>query len=191
MKPMQGPAKLCRPVALRGLRLFLALPLLALLLLPLPAAAAAPRGAVLLVRHAERASTAADSLLSPAGLRRAECLADSLRDAGIGTIFATEVERTQQTAQPLARRLHLSLRIVPKAAAADLVRAAESAAAAGRAVLVVGHADTLPAIVHGLGAAPIPPYGDAEYDRLVVVPMGPAGAGPPLILRYCDTPAAP
>lgn len=171
----------------------LALPLLALLL-PLRAdAAAAPplRGVVLLVRHAERASSAADSPLSAAGLRRAACLADILRDAGVGAIFTTEVGRTQQTAMPLAHRVRRSLRIVPKAATADLVRLVASAAVAGGIVLVVGHADTLPAIVHGLSAAAIPPYGDDEYDRLVVLPMGSGGAGPPVVLRYCDAPAAP
>lgn len=206
MKFLKTVAEPCRPVILQGPRrlrslhglparaalgLLLALPLLTLLLPLRPAAAAPLHGVVLLVRHAERASTAADSRLSAAGQRRAACLADTLRDAGVGTIFTTEVGRTQQTAMPLAHRVRRSLRIVPKSATADLVRLVESAAAAGGVVLVVGHADTLPAIVHGLSAAAIPPYGDDEYDRLVVLPMSSGVAGPPVVLRYCDEPAAP
>src|ERR1700730_2492531 len=62
---------------------------------------------IFLVRHAEKVSEAYDSLLSEQGHRRAECLADSLADAHIEQIFTSDLQRTQQTAAPLAMRLQL------------------------------------------------------------------------------------
>lgn len=45
---------------------------------------------IFLVRHAEKASAAADAQLSPEGEKRAECLAATLKDAGIKQIYVTE-----------------------------------------------------------------------------------------------------
>ncbi|MGH9668373.1 MAG: histidine phosphatase family protein [Bryobacteraceae bacterium] len=62
----------------------------------------------ILVRHAERSSAmSADAPLSPAGEERARQLAHVLQDAKVRRIYITEVQRTQQTAQPIASRLHL------------------------------------------------------------------------------------
>ena len=79
----------------------------ALLLLAAPAAVAAQE-AVFVVRHAERADTSADSVLSPAGEFRAQRLGAMLRDAGITRIYTTNVRRTVQTAAPLAAALRLT-----------------------------------------------------------------------------------
>ena len=62
---------------------------------------------VFMVRHAQKASGSADPGLSPAGLKRADCLANTLKDAGIKNIYVTEAKRTQQTADPLAKRLKI------------------------------------------------------------------------------------
>src|SRR5947209_18837029 len=56
---------------------------------------------IFLVRHAEKVSAAPDALLSPAGEKRAECLARTLKDSGIAQIYDSEVKRTQQTAATL------------------------------------------------------------------------------------------
>ena len=82
-------------------------PLVALLLLAAPTAAAA-QGGVFVVRHAERADTSADSVLSAAGQARAMRLAVILKDAGITQIFTTNLRRTVQTAEPLAVALRLT-----------------------------------------------------------------------------------
>ena len=70
---------------------------------------------VYLVRHAEKTSTAADATLSPAGIKRADCLANTLKDAGIKQIYVTEAKRTQQTADPLAKQLKITPKIMPAA----------------------------------------------------------------------------
>src|SRR5580704_2282055 len=70
---------------------------------------------IILVRHAERISAmSADSLLSPAGEERARQLSAVLKDAQIQRIYVTEVRRTQQTAAPIAERLHLTPIVVAK-----------------------------------------------------------------------------
>jgi len=150
----------------------------------LGAGAAQTQSVVFLVRHADRASSADDSLLSPRGEARAKCLANTLRDAHIATIFTTSVKRTQQTAAPAADQFHLQTKILPKANSSELVKEVERSDS--RPVLVVGHADTLPSIVQQLGAGEIPKFGDREYDRLTVIPIADGKAQPALTLRYCS-----
>lgn len=146
--------------------------------------AAQSQSVVFLVRHAERASSADDSLLSPRGEERAKCLAKTLRDAHIATIFATSVQRTQQTAAPVAEQFHLQPKILPKANSGELVKQIEQSDS--HPVLVVGHADTLPTVVQQLGAGEILKFEDREYDRLIVVPIASGKPQPAITLRYCS-----
>jgi broad specificity phosphatase PhoE len=148
------------------------------------AAGASAQQTVFVVRHAERADTAggaaptmaADPELSDAGRARADSLAAALKDAKIVAIFSTEFKRTQATAAPLAKALGLQVTVVSSKEPAKLIGAVK---AAGGNVLVVGHSNTIPAIVKGLGAATPVTVGDAEYDNLFVLTMG----GTPSVLR--------
>ncbi|HLK62724.1 MAG TPA: phosphoglycerate mutase family protein [Bryobacteraceae bacterium] len=131
------------------------------------AALAQPVRTVILVRHAERAGgTGPEVGISDAGRCRAEVLAGMLADAGIGHIFTTEVGRTQQTASPLAKRLNLKPEVVPAKQTEVLV--AKLRSLTGGAALVVGHSNTVPEIIEGLGAGTVAPIGDADYDRLFI-----------------------
>jgi len=148
------------------------------------AATAAAQQTVFVVRHAERADTAAgaaptmaaDPELSDAGRARAESLAAALEDAEVVAIFATEFKRTQATAAPLAKALGLQVTTISSKEPAKLIQAVKSA---GGNVLVVGHSNTVPAIVKDLGVAAPITVGDAEYDNLFVVTIGAA----PSVLR--------
>src|SRR2546421_446276 len=74
--------------------------------------AADPR-AVIVIRHAERAGgTAADVGISETGRCRAEGLARMLTDSGVTQIYTSEVARTQQTAEPLAKKLAIRPNII-------------------------------------------------------------------------------
>ena len=87
-------------------RRFHNLVVLTMLAIGLPAIAhAQDSGTVFLMRHAEKVSMTRDSILSPQGHKRADCLAHTLGDAGIQVIFATGLVRTQETAKPLAKKL--------------------------------------------------------------------------------------
>lgn len=147
------------------------------------ASCVAAQEAVYIVRHAERADDEKLSLLSPQGRQRASRLARMLRDAGITKIFVSEYGRTAQTAEPLAA--HLGIK--PDAVAADdlatllhLVRAAGPRAR----VLVVGHSDTIPALLNALGCKPQVTIAKNEYDNLFVVVRGADGQWVLVRLRF-------
>jgi len=144
---------------------------------------------IYLVRHADKVSDDVDAPLSEAGRVRAACLANTLQDANIQQIFTSELQRTQQTAAPLAEKLHLKPVAIPLSKVDDLIEAVRSSKAAS--VLVVWHDATLPKILLALGAPEIAPIGHMEYDRFFVLtlPEGGKESKPGFVaLRYCDPP---
>lgn len=141
------------------------------------------------VRHADKVSDEIDAPLSEAGRQRAECLANTLADARIQQIFTSDLQRTQQTAAPLAEKLRLKPVAIPLSRPDQLIEAIRSGKAAN--VLVVWHDATLPKILRALGAPEITPIGHAEYDRFFILTLagGKAHSQPRLTaLRYCDCP---
>jgi broad specificity phosphatase PhoE len=158
------------------------------LALAVPATAYAQQ-TVILVRHAERADagapagamagSTADPLLSAAGQARAEKLATMLRDAGIKAIYATEFHRTQDTAKPLAAKLHLDVQTMAAGDTAALVAAIKSTHSKD-IVLVVGHSNTLPDAIKAFGG-PAVTIRDDEYDAMfVLIPS----TGTVTLIRY-------
>ncbi len=132
---------------------------------------------VFLVRHAERADSGGaqmmgkqDPPLSTAGKARATMLAAMLGDSGIKAIFATEFRRTQETAAPLAARLHLTVQTLPARDTEDLVARLRKEHA-GDIVLVVGHSDTVPAVIKALGGSDTT-IAEDDYDNLFIVVPG-------------------
>lgn len=129
---------------------------------------------VFVVRHAERADDGsastmmqADPPLSGKGEARAAKLADMLEAAGISAIYATEYRRTRDTAGPLARRLNLPIRQASSKDTAGLVERIRRENAKD-VVLVVGHSNTVPVIIKGLGGPDVA-IPDDEYDNLFVL----------------------
>jgi broad specificity phosphatase PhoE len=146
--------------------------------------AVVPASTIILVRHAERMSgMSAEALLTPAGEERARQLSQVLKDAKVQRIYVTEVRRTQQTAEPIAVRLHLKPIVIAKEDIDALVSQLRKAGD-DETVLVVGHADTLPLIVQRLGGGSVAPFPDTEYDRLTVVVPGTRGKARVVTLRY-------
>lgn len=142
---------------------------------------------VILVRHAEKVSEARDALLSDTGKARAECLAGVLADAGIKNILTSDVKRTQQTAQPLADRLHEQINTIP---AADIAQFVSRIRAAQGNTLVVGHSDTLPAIIQQL-TGETATIGANDFDLMFVVGIDPNPAAPVALHVCMKSPAGP
>jgi phosphohistidine phosphatase SixA len=140
---------------------------------------------IFLVRHAEKASTAADAALSPEGEKRAECLAATLKDAGIKQIYVTDVTRTQQTAAPLAKALKIKPTILPAKDPNALIK--NLVYTGGGNILVVGHSDTVPFVIARLQGGTVAPIGENEYDRLFVMTIAEAAGMPASTLHYCST----
>jgi broad specificity phosphatase PhoE len=142
---------------------------------------------IFFVRHADKVSDETDALLSEAGHRRAECLAKTLAGAHIQQIYTSDLQRTQQTAAPLAEELHLKPVAIRLSKVDDLIEAIRSEKAAN--VLVVWHDATLPKILRALGGPEIPPIAHTEYDRFFILTLDAdqKKSRPRFTaLRYCD-----
>jgi broad specificity phosphatase PhoE len=127
----------------------------------------AAQSTIFIVRHAEKAASGGDNPdLSEAGRARAETLASMLKDAGVSAIYVTEFKRTQQTAAPLAKMLHLDPTIVPSKDTTALI--AKLRASSGNA-LVVGHGNTIPDLIKGFGITTPINIADNDYDNLFVL----------------------
>lgn len=134
---------------------------------------------VLVVRHAERVPGSGDPPLSDVGQARAADLADIGKLTGISAIVTTQLQRTRQTAAPLAEALKITPVVVPTQQ--DLAKhAAEVAAAvrqqAGKTILVVGHSNTVPGIVAALGGPKIADLCEPEYDSLITLILDAGGS---------------
>lgn len=143
---------------------------------PKPAGkATSTRTTVIFLRHAEalpRTRGNQNPHLSEAGNARAMLEAKTLESAGVTRIFATELHRTQETAAPLAKLLGLKVepyRARSSKAFTNTLRGLKD----GEVVLVVGHSNTVPAMVKALGGSLtglnkkgyLP---DTQHDRMIV-----------------------
>ena len=127
---------------------------------------------VILVRHAEKSAAPADDpVLSAAGKVRSDLLVRMLEKAGITAIFTSQFARTRMTAEPLARKINVSIQTVDAAASKQLATTIRTKHA-GRTVLVVGHSNTLPEIIHALGGPKMEELPETDYDNLFVLTLG-------------------
>lgn len=129
---------------------------------------------VILVRHAEKANaTESDPVLSDAGIQRAKDLAAALADAGIGSVITTNLQRTRLTAASVVEATKLTPIVVNAGGAnhAAAVAAAIRARPAGEVVLVVGHSNTVTAIIGALGGPKMGNICDSQYSNLFILEM--------------------
>jgi phosphohistidine phosphatase SixA len=148
------------------------------LLMWLPAASAEPF--VVVVRHAEKAASGGnDPDLSEAGVRRAGVLAEMLKDSGIGAVITSEFKRTQETAAPTAKEFNLTPVAIPAKSTDELLAKLRRL---DTNVLIVGHGNTIPEIIKGLGIDGAINIQENDYNQILVVTLGPK---PQLLrLRY-------
>ena len=119
------------------------------------------------VRHAERSpDPPEDPHLSEAGHRRAAHLAELLAGEGIARVLSTDTRRTRETAAPVAATAGVEVRIYDPGSRFSLHSRLSDPALAGRAVLVVGHSNTVPGIVERITGVAVDPIADDEYTRL-------------------------
>ena len=149
--------------------------ILSIPVLLLTVANAAP--VVFIVRHAEKASPGGkDPDLSLQGQKRADALAQILKDSQITSVFVTEFKRTQETAAPTARAAHVSPTLV---SANDIGALVEKLRALNGNALVVGHGNTIPDLLKALGIATPVSIPEDDYTEIFAVLVGDA----PQLLR--------
>lgn len=144
---------------------------------------------IIFVRHAEKQLNDGDDPgLSEAGRRRAAELARQLAEAdviaGVDAIYATPFRRSQETARPLAEKLHLPIHTYD-AADKRTVLDAILENHKGKIILVIGHSDTLPDMIANLGAhKQVPPIAAMEYDNIYIISIPWYGKTKTIRLRY-------
>jgi phosphohistidine phosphatase SixA len=130
------------------------------------AEAAAQAPAYYVMRHLEKAE-GADPALSAAGAANAQRLATWFEGrVRPRAIYVSPTRRARETAAPLAARFGLTPREYNPADTAALV--AQIRAEPGP-VLVVGHSNTVPDIVAGLGGTRPAPLADTDYGTVWMV----------------------
>jgi phosphohistidine phosphatase SixA len=163
-------------------------------LLGAPSAAWADPPLVVLVRHADRGQEpAGDPGLSPAGQARAQALGRSLAFAGIGAVITTQYRRTRETGDAVAQRLGLVPQVVAARPGEDAgVHIADVVAAVRKhavPVLVVGHGNTVPAVLAALGGPQLQDLCETSYGHVFVLAQGAKPAT--LQLRYGEADPPP
>ena len=132
---------------------------------------------IFIVRRAEKATTGGkDPDLSVEGQKRADALAQILKDSKITAVFVTEFKRTQETAAPTAKAAQVSPTVLP---ANDIGALAEKLSALTGNALVVGHGNTIPNLLGALGIATPVSIPEDDYTEIFAVSVGDA----PQLLR--------
>jgi broad specificity phosphatase PhoE len=144
---------------------------------------------VVVVRHAEKVMDGSpDPALTDQGQARAALLARMFGDRHlkdhIDVIYVSPALRNRLTAAPLAAQLGLAPEIAseddPRGFARRVLREHR-----GDRILIVGHADTMPALVEALsGVKDIPPIGAAEYGTMYVINVPRIGRSNVLSVSY-------
>jgi len=143
------------------------------------------------VRHTDTVGMlpeTSDPSLSATGFQRAELLADFVQDidvvAGVDAIYASDNQRTQQTAAPLADRLNLEVRLADHYDVEPFM-AQVLDEHKGQIVLVVTQSDIVASLVEELhGSKNIPVIEANEYGNIYIVTIPWFGKVKTLRLRY-------
>lgn len=145
---------------------------------------------VVVVRHAEKATNdPRDPDLNADGRARARELAAALAGSRLDAAYATQFKRTRQTAAPAAAAAGIEVTVRPvdgangATYAADLARDLR-ALPPGSVVLVVGHSNTVPAIVAAIDGRPEREMPETEYDRFTTVRLRADGGADTVVSRY-------
>ena len=148
-------------------------PLALLLLLALSACAyiapLQPRSTYYVMRHLHTPAGVQDPDLTEEGRRQAALLASWFTSNPPAAIFVSNTKRAQQTAAPLAARLGIEPRIYDPADTAGLIGEVMKEPPP---VLIVGHSNTVPDIVTGLGGERPAPLVHTDFGDIWVIEQG-------------------
>jgi phosphohistidine phosphatase SixA len=145
--------------------------LCAILLAALAACATAapePRADYYVMRHLQKAQ-GADPGLTEEGGRNAVALADLLAEAPPRAVYVSTTRRARETARPAAERFKAPVREYDPADTPGLIARVK---AERGPVLIVGHSNTVPAIVEALGGGTVAPIGEGDYGIVYAVIPG-------------------
>ena len=150
---------------------------------------------VFLVRHAEKEDEPKqDPPLKKEGVARSQELARVLGAADVKTIITSQFKRTNQTVEPLATKLGLTVTTIslksnptnPKLIAEESTTEVVNKILehGGENVLLVGHSNSLPDVIKMLGGDVVPTIDERKFDDLFVVTVYAKGKARVVHLKY-------
>ena len=141
---------------------------------------------IVLLRHADPLPNP-DNGLSPDGIKRAKLLATMLADSGVTQAYCSDALRTAQTLEPLKSKLGAALTITEVKGGpeehSEAIAQAVKVLPPKTTVVVVSHSNTVPMIIEKLGGGAVAQIGLDQFDKLFILSLPGASAGP-LLLRY-------
>lgn len=138
----------------------------------------------ILSRHAETTGSGSDPFLSAEGQQRADTLAYMLRNTTIHAVYATNYNRTKQTAAGIAADNSLVTQIYDPAAQDALVTSI-LAQHRSKVVYIAGHSNTIPVLLNILaGGSTYTDIPHTEYDNLYIVNVFEKGRANVVHLKY-------
>ncbi len=140
---------------------------------------------IIVIRHAEKESTGTDPNLDSDGILRAEELKHILAGISINAIYSTQYNRTRQTVQPLAAAKGIVISEYATSKPYNQLVNEILTANRGKAVVIVGHSNTVPEILKVLSDNSFSVnISESQYDNLFVVNL-PDSLKPTIIpLKY-------
>jgi broad specificity phosphatase PhoE len=125
---------------------------------------------VYIVRHAEKSTNPPqDPDLTAEGRKRAENLAQELKNKGITEVYSTDTRRTRQTAEPFSLQSDIPVQIYKND---TLLKFLYHVLDAEKNTLIVGHSNTTIQMLTELGLKPgIKSIPDNDYDNLFIVTL--------------------
>lgn len=132
---------------------------------------------IILIRHAEKDTSAAGSTLmqadpplSKVGKLRAEKLVSALQDYPIQAIHSTRFNRTRSTVIPISSKISVGIQLYDPAKQAEFAQILKLQK--NSTILVVGHSNTIPNLVNLLtGTSQYANLDDNEYDKIFIVTL--------------------
>ncbi|MGI9013224.1 MAG: phosphoglycerate mutase family protein [Phycisphaerales bacterium] len=135
---------------------------------------------IILLRHAEKLNDGSrDPALSELGTARALALASALEHAQVEHIYATPFQRTRSTAQPLADAQNITVQTLDIAGGLDAhsQRASDAVAQhSGSTIVIIGHSNTIPALVKNFSNIDIGAMDEDAYGDLYILQLNSSDA---------------
>ncbi len=124
----------------------------------------APRQ-IFLSRHMEKAMSGQDPALSPCGVAQAQAFAAQLKDTPLPWLMHTPYQRTKQTAEAFSQQGRQLLSYDPR----QLDQLSTELNNKAGNVLVIGHSNTIPALVAKLTGETVAPLTEQDYGRIYIL----------------------
>lgn len=120
---------------------------------------------IFLSRHMEKATSGQDPALSPCGVAQAQAFAAQLKNTPLPWLMHTPYQRTKQTAEAFSQQGRQLLSYDPR----QLDQLSTELNNKAGNVLVIGHSNTIPALVAKLTGETVAPITEQDYGRIYIL----------------------